>query len=332
MCSINHDLKAIYFHIPKNGGLYVENILNKYYGFKTLYFTREDHYKYDIKEKEEFNKLYFKNIKNGFINIRKEGILRYLQTSDEYNKLMDMNEEKWNSYYKFTFVRNPYSKIVSAYNYCSPDKDKITFEKFLKMKNNVNNYIYTHSFITQYEHMLNYNNSINFNYVGKFENLDEDLVKILLEIGVKKIVHSSFLKSNKKVNSSNDIKEYVDYYNSINIKFVNEYFKIDFDIFGYAMYDDVIDLIDNYEKIDIEKIKKELYLKLLSEDKILDECEQTIQTEDGIHVNIDNFILNNGEIDNKLRDNQLEFKNKIKFTPEVIMTLLQNPKFSLKNN
>ena len=27
MCSINHELKAIYIHIPKNGGLYVEEIL-----------------------------------------------------------------------------------------------------------------------------------------------------------------------------------------------------------------------------------------------------------------------------------------------------------------
>ena len=40
MCSINHDMKAIYLHIPKNGGLYIQNVLEKYYGFKTLYFTR----------------------------------------------------------------------------------------------------------------------------------------------------------------------------------------------------------------------------------------------------------------------------------------------------
>lgn len=43
MCSINHDLKAIFFHVPKNGGLYIETLLNKYYGFKTYYFTRKDH-------------------------------------------------------------------------------------------------------------------------------------------------------------------------------------------------------------------------------------------------------------------------------------------------
>lgn len=327
MCSINHELKAIYFHIPKNGGLYIENILNKYYGFKTLYFTREDHYKYDIEEKEEFNKLNYKKINNGFINIRKEGILRYLQTSEEYNKLVGMDKEKWDSYYKFTFVRNPYSKIVSAYNYCVSNKEKITFESFLKLKNNVNNYIFTHSFITQYDHMLDHNNSINFDYIGKFENLDEDLIKILFEMGIKKIMHSNFLKFNKKLNHSNDEKIYVDYYNSTNIKLVNEYFKIDFQNYGYELYEDVIDLIDNYENIDVEKKKIELYKKLLSEDKLSNECENNIKTIDGLEINMDSFIFNNNEIENKLKDVNKELRNRPKFTKEIFALLLQRGQF-----
>ena len=32
MCSINHNLKALFIHIPKNGGSYVAEILSKYYG------------------------------------------------------------------------------------------------------------------------------------------------------------------------------------------------------------------------------------------------------------------------------------------------------------
>jgi hypothetical protein len=38
MCSINHDLKAIFIHIPKTGEFYTHNILEKYYNFKTIYF------------------------------------------------------------------------------------------------------------------------------------------------------------------------------------------------------------------------------------------------------------------------------------------------------
>ena len=31
MCSINHNLKAIFIHIPKNGGSYISEILSKNY-------------------------------------------------------------------------------------------------------------------------------------------------------------------------------------------------------------------------------------------------------------------------------------------------------------
>ena len=37
MCSINHDKKAIFIHIPKNGGSYIAETLNKYYGFQNYY-------------------------------------------------------------------------------------------------------------------------------------------------------------------------------------------------------------------------------------------------------------------------------------------------------
>ena len=37
MCSINHSKKSIFIHIPKNGGSYLAEILNKYYGYNCLY-------------------------------------------------------------------------------------------------------------------------------------------------------------------------------------------------------------------------------------------------------------------------------------------------------
>ena len=43
MCSINHDKKAIFIHIPKNGGSYIASLLSKNYGFKNYYLKRPDH-------------------------------------------------------------------------------------------------------------------------------------------------------------------------------------------------------------------------------------------------------------------------------------------------
>ena len=39
MCSINHDLKAIFIHIPKTAGTYLADVLHKNYGFKKYYLT-----------------------------------------------------------------------------------------------------------------------------------------------------------------------------------------------------------------------------------------------------------------------------------------------------
>jgi hypothetical protein len=85
MCSINHELKAIYIHIPKNGGLYIEDILTKYYGFRTLYFTRNDHEEFT----DSLNNFDPNKLLNGFIHIRKKGILRYFSTSKEHNEKTD---------------------------------------------------------------------------------------------------------------------------------------------------------------------------------------------------------------------------------------------------
>ena len=43
MCSINHDKKAIYIHIPKTGGSFIRDSLKNYYGFKSYYLKRPDH-------------------------------------------------------------------------------------------------------------------------------------------------------------------------------------------------------------------------------------------------------------------------------------------------
>ena len=49
---------------------------------------------------------------------------------------------------------------------------------------------------------------IEFDYIGRFENLNEDLVDILLKLGVEKIKHSSQIKNNLTINSSKNKNKY----------------------------------------------------------------------------------------------------------------------------
>lgn len=221
MCSINHDKKAIFIHIPKNGGSYIASLLSKNYGFKNYYLKRPDHKEFclglDKSVDKHENKIH--------------GTLIYYKTSPLLNKIMNMNEQKWNTYYIFSFIRNPYDRIVSGWNYVN--KYNIPFDKFINIYTNSNCYDYWHVFMTQKRHIIDINGLLKTDYLGKFENMEDDLKIILEKIGFKNINHKPFKKNSK---SHNDYKTY---YNSEILEKVNFILKEDIESFDYEKINDI---------------------------------------------------------------------------------------------
>ena len=221
MCSINHNLKAIFIHIPKNGGSYIAEILSKYYGFKNYYLQRPDHSSFcnekDYSVDKHENKVH--------------GTLVYYQTSSYINKIMNMNMDKWNNYFIFTFIRNPYDRIVSGWNYVN--KRNITFKRYMDINLNDNSYNYWHVFMPQTRHIISYNGKIRSDFIGKFENLEDDLKIVLNRLGIKNIIHKSFVKNSKKHNN------YITYYDNEVLEKVNIIIKEDLDNFDYEKIDNI---------------------------------------------------------------------------------------------
>jgi hypothetical protein len=265
MCSINHNLKAIYIHVPKTGGLYVEHILMRYYGFSRDYSIKCDNYGFVYSN----NMFHFPS--------ENRGVLKYYTNSKYINQKYQMTEKMWNEYTKFTFVRNPYTKIISAYeflkdtskNYNKDDYNQIEFPSFLEFikiqtngldqrlyKNNIELYCYHyyHTFITQYEHLLNNENQIQIDYIGKFENLNEDLIDILSKIGVTNPTkHLNEIRNDTKFNVSKK-KNVSNYIDEEMLYFINDYYNTDFETFGYSKYTSVNELFNN---IHFEKQREE---------------------------------------------------------------------------
>lgn len=318
MCSINHDLKAIYLHIPKNGGLYIEHILNKYYGFKSYYLTHEDHKAFGDDETV---------VNNGFLHLKKYGIYKYFETSKKFSEMMNMDEEKWNSYYKFTFVRNPYTKFVSAFNYLQAGlqlkddnlKSNTCINTILD-KNNLGSYVFTHLCITQKEHMKDKNGNINFNFIGRFEQLDEDLITILKTLHIKDIKHGHYIKNNVKINDNKSNVNYKNIFNAPLLEKVNSYFAEDFKEFNYTTINNCNDIY--FDKIDSHN---NLYEKLLKDDSI-----NIVDTINEIKLN--NGLVLNHEL-NKNSMSSSNIRNRVK--PEHIISLfksLKGKKFELKKS
>ena len=219
MCSINHNLKAIFIHIPKNGGSYISEILSKNYNFKNYYLQRPDHKHFcggkDNSVDKHENKIH--------------GTLMYYKTSPYINKIMNMDEHKWNNYFIFTFVRNPYDRIVSGWSYIN--KYNMTFKNYINVNLNATDYDYWHVFMTQSRHIIGNNGKIRANFIGKLENLENDLKLVLNQLGFKNIIHKPFIK-----NKTHHKKSF-EYYDDDVLKKVNILINEDLENFDYHKLD-----------------------------------------------------------------------------------------------
>lgn len=227
MCSVNHDLKAIFIHVHKTGGTYISYMLHKYYGFKNYYLRRPDHDTFCFNNKK--NKKYI-NYEN-----RVHGVLMYYKTSPFINKKMNMNHSKWNSYYKFCFIRNPYDKIISAWNHIN--RYKIPFSNYLNLINICNDVEYMHMFMPQVRNIIDEKGKININFIGKFENLENDFQTILKNIGIKNFIHDVSKSMNKR-----DHLKFNEYYDQNTLDKVNLLLKEDFKNLDYPLIENIDDL------------------------------------------------------------------------------------------
>lgn len=203
MCSINHDKKAIFIHIPKTGGTYVRENLEKYYGFKFYVIKRPDHDKFCNSYKYNGSKNFPKFVAN-----REHGILKYAKTSNYINRMIKMDNNKYNSYTIFCFIRNPYDRLISGWNYLNSKHNiNIPFDEYLNKEDTVSDFEYIHSFMSQYNNMINENNIFSINLLGKFENIEDDFKNILLNIGFTEdqIIHDKEKKNNFLHKSYKDI-------------------------------------------------------------------------------------------------------------------------------
>jgi len=259
MFLINVKMKAIYIPLPHTGSKYITNILYRYYGFNKINITKDDISDFYLTEEQLVYGLELYD--SDYYSITNNGLVRFILDEDTGGAFnTKITKEMWNSFYKFSFVNDPYNRLLKSYINCKTNlfKDtilasitnkyeeqecgntdflqKCNIQDFISAKDKLPNIIVNSTFITQTQHLLDFQDNINFQFIGNTQFIDRDLITALITIGFKDLKHLKRKNWETKLVIYPQIQNVDEFLTNENIETINNIFKEDFDTFNFYKY------------------------------------------------------------------------------------------------
>jgi hypothetical protein len=213
---IINDLKAIYIHIPKNGGTTIGNIFHPNDIIQHL-------------PTDSLGQTY-----SDYLSDPKKHAAEHF-TYNEYKDFIYNSNSNIKYWYVFTFVRNPYSRVYSTWKF-------LCYQKSINnpVFNNINNDILL-SFEIFVNHLYNNNHkdfcidqtdyiqSNDCNFIGRYENFISDLSKLLYKFNI----HKDIPYLNKTSSDPNEYKKFVNKHiqNTIYSIYKEDFLEFDYSYF-----------------------------------------------------------------------------------------------------
>ena len=206
---LSHKKKFIYIHVYKVAGTSIRSILQEYDDQSSADFPLIENVKFFLGKRLN----YFSKWAIDHINAR------------EIKSLLP--EEVFNTYFKFAFVRNPWDWQVSLYHYMLQYSKHPQHRLISKMKS-FDEYIewrISSDMELQKDFLYDKNGKILVDYIGKFENLQDDFNIICSKIPIN---YSKLPLANPSKHG-----HYKDYYNNHTKELIYKAFQKDIEIFNY---------------------------------------------------------------------------------------------------
>ena len=206
---ISHRKKFIWIHFPKCAGTSIRELLQSNPIFQTDIHPMW-HTKKDINWKEEYPKV--------------DTNLWTHSSASDIKKYLDERGYRWDDYFKFVFIRNPWEREVSAYEYhrqvMSKNKYPTDFNwKNIEMALNQppKNFIMRSPRWTPHDYIFDEDGKLMVDFVGKVENIEQDFEKV-----VKKILPYIKITQWRLPHRNTTIKNksYRDYYDDESIEYI----------------------------------------------------------------------------------------------------------------
>jgi hypothetical protein len=173
-----------------------------------------------------------------------------------WSKYKEVFPDAWDTYFKFTFVRNPWDRVVSSlywhlYHtevefYNSRRKRRIGArdikrqELYREWIQNFNHFLrdddclpriirskHNKKFNPCYKYIYDKDMNLMVDFIGKYETINEDMMRIqsILGLPIETIPHNNSLKEKRP--------HYSAFYNEENIEIIRDLYSTDIEMFGY---------------------------------------------------------------------------------------------------
>ena len=173
-------------------------------------------------------------------------------SASEYVDCGYISQQDFDNYFKFSFVRNPWSRLVSEYRYRNFLSHK-SFKDFVMSKLPKPGWDDKYRHVMPQSDMLYDNNGhLLVDFVGKFENLQQDFDQVCIQLGFNDSrlphINSSDKKSRelrrkaKNIfhrNKESSLRRYNEFYDEETRGYVAELYQADIKNFNYC-FDDAL--------------------------------------------------------------------------------------------
>ena len=198
---LSHKHKFIFAHIAKTAGSSIEDVLLELHGGNRQ------------KKKEEL-----------LCSINSEGVLLTHMLARSYLDFKYVSQKEFNSYFKFAFVRNPWARMVSMWKYRQSHGKNEPFNFFIEFA------IYKmHKgdswFMQQYDYTCDIHGKQLLDFIGRFENLQDDFDYACGLMGIKRF---ELPQKNKTKH-----QPYQEYYTKELKNLIKENYRDDVELLGY---------------------------------------------------------------------------------------------------
>lgn len=175
---ISHEYQCIFIHIPKCAGTSVEHALGHFDEYVGR--SRQDHRSIRMIERPFLSPAAFRS-RDNMCELYRRFRHQYVRTPNNPRNRLTVTKAQYDSYFKFTIVRNPWARAYSWYSNAIRDevhRKNLGITEDTELTDFLREFMGRGALRPQLHWIRAFDGSIPLDYIGHFESLADDMREI----------------------------------------------------------------------------------------------------------------------------------------------------------